>query len=75
MMKTMTGARFSLRLEPETKDWPEIDAKRQLIRDAVLEAQKGVFVSQEAVHTWMDSWDTENELPMPKPDVFLRPYI
>lgn len=93
----MSSARFSLRLEPELKDWLEVEAKRQkrsagflateaiqhlkemteakrqLIRDAVLEAEKGVFVSQEAVHAWMDSWDTEKELPMPEPDVFLKP--
>jgi predicted transcriptional regulator len=97
MMKTMTSARFSLRLEPELKDWLEVEAKRQkrsagflateaiqhlkemtetkrqLIRDAVSEAEKGVFVSQEAVHAWMDSWDTENELPIPQPDIFLKP--
>lgn len=48
------------------------EAKRQLIRDAAREAEKGVFVSQEAVHVWMDSWDAENELPIPEPDVFLK---
>jgi len=46
------------------------DAKRQMIRDAVAEADKGVFVSQQAVHTWMESWDTDNELPKPQPDIF-----
>jgi predicted transcriptional regulator len=48
----------------------ESDAKRQMIRDAVAEADKGVFVSGEAVHAWMDSWDTDNELPKPQADIF-----
>ena len=46
------------------------DARDEAIREAVAEADKGIFVSQEAVHRWMDSWDTENELPMPEPDIF-----
>ncbi len=48
------------------------EARDQMIRDAMAEADKGVFVSQEAVHRWMDSWDTDKELPMPEPDVFLK---
>ncbi len=40
------------------------------IDDAVKEADKGVFVSQEAVSDWLASWGTQNELPVPKPDVF-----
>ncbi len=47
-------------------------ARDQMIRDAMAEADKGVFVSQEAVHKWMDSWDSDNELPLPEPDVFLK---
>ena len=49
------------------------EAKRVMIQEAMDEAEKGVFVSSEAVHKWMDSWDTENELPFPEPDVFLNP--
>jgi predicted transcriptional regulator len=48
------------------------EARDQMIRDAMAEADKGVFVSQEAVHKWMDSWDTGNELPVPEPNVFLK---
>ena len=47
-------------------------ARDQMIRDAMAEADKGVFVSQEAVHNWMDSWDSDNELTLPEPDVFLK---
>lgn len=53
-----------------------IDAKefkRLAIEAALAEADKGVFVSSEAVHRWMESWDAEDELPMPEPDVFLTP--
>ena len=48
------------------------EEKRLAVKKAILEADKGVFVSQEAVHGWMDSWDTENELPKPKADIFLN---
>ena len=48
------------------------DARDQMIRDAMAEADKGVFVSGGAVQKWMDSWDSENELPFPEPDVFLN---
>jgi predicted transcriptional regulator len=48
------------------------EARDQMIREAMAEADRGTFVSQEAVHKWMDSWDTENEIPLPEPDVFLN---
>ena len=48
------------------------EAKRVMIQAAMDEAEKGVFVSSEAVHRWMDSWDSENELPFPEPDVFIE---
>jgi predicted transcriptional regulator len=46
------------------------EAYRQTIDAAVAEADEGVFVSQSAVHRWMESWDTDRELPPPEPDVF-----
>ena len=46
------------------------NAKDQMIREAMAEADKGVFVSQEAMDAWVMSWDTENELPPPEPDIF-----
>ena len=45
-------------------------AKREAIERALEEADKGIFVSQDAMHRWMDSWGSENELPPPKPDIF-----
>ena len=91
-----SSARFTLRLEPELKEWLEAEAARQdrsvawlakkaiaamkvdaedrrrAIREALAEADKGVFVSSEAVNAWMDSWDTDNELPPPEPDTFMK---
>ena len=46
------------------------EAKAQLIREAVAEADKGIFISEDRMNDWMDSWDSEGELPSPKPDVF-----
>lgn len=44
--------------------------KRECLRAAIEEADKGVFISEEAMDRWIDSWDTENELPPPEPDIF-----
>lgn len=46
------------------------EARDQMIRDAMAEADKGVFVSEEKMNAWVMSWDTENELPPPEPDIF-----
>jgi predicted transcriptional regulator len=43
---------------------------RREMEAAVAEADKGVFISGETMHRWIESWDTENELPSPEPDVF-----
>jgi RHH-type rel operon transcriptional repressor/antitoxin RelB len=47
------------------------ESKRQAIEAALVEADKGEFVSSDAVETWFDNLGTENELPKPKPDVFI----
>jgi predicted transcriptional regulator len=44
--------------------------KREAIREAIAEADKGVFISEEAMDAWINSWDTEKELPPPEPDIF-----
>ncbi|CAN7687505.1 hypothetical protein [Rhizobium sp. LjRoot254] len=49
-------------------------AMQGAIEAALAEADKGIFVSQEAVDRWMESWGTENELPMPEPDIFPEGY-
>lgn len=40
------------------------------IDEALIEADKGVFVSGEAVMEWLESWGTDNVKPMPEPDIF-----
>jgi predicted transcriptional regulator len=92
----MSNARFSLRLEPDLKDWLEqeakrkdrsagyvaiealqnyrqdVEAKRLMIEAAMAEADKGEFVSEEAMTTWFLSIGTAHELPEPEADVFLK---
>lgn len=45
--------------------------KRRQLRAAVLEADRGVFVSEEMMNVWLDRWD-ENLAP-PEPDIFPKP--
>jgi predicted transcriptional regulator len=95
-MTTMTTPVFTMRLDPELKDWLEIEAKRQdrsaayvakqaiqslkdateakaqIIREALAEADKGEFISEDSMTAWFESLGTENELPEPEPDVFLN---
>lgn len=40
------------------------------IQEAKKEADKGVFVSQDAIIDWLDSWGSDNELPAPNADIF-----
>lgn len=44
-------------------------AKRAAIDDALAQADQGRFISAEAVNAWMESWDTEDERPVPEPDI------
>ena len=45
-------------------------AKREQIEAALIDAEKGEFISGEAMDRWIASWETDTELPPPKPDVF-----
>jgi hypothetical protein len=49
------------------------EAERRLLKERIAEADKGVFISAAAMHRWIESWGTDNELPPPEPDVFLKP--
>jgi predicted transcriptional regulator len=44
--------------------------EREIMRERIAEADKGVFISEEAMTRWIESWGTENELPPPEPDIF-----
>ena len=43
--------------------------KRAAIHAAIAEADEGAFISQDAMDTWISSWETDRELPPPKPDI------
>jgi predicted transcriptional regulator len=45
----------------------------EMVRLAEIEADKGVFISEEKVDAWVNSWGTEDELPPPQPDIFPKP--
>jgi predicted transcriptional regulator len=52
-----------------------LDAKdyfREEMRKALKEAEKGAFVSEDAMDKWFMSLGTKRELPPPQPDVFLK---
>ena len=44
-------------------------AKRAAIGAALAQADQGRFISEEAMMAWIDTWDTDQEGPMPKPDI------
>ena len=46
--------------------------KRAAIRAAIAEAGKGEFISQDAMVNWIASWDSDEELPPPEPDIRIR---
>lgn len=44
-------------------------AKRAAVEAALKQAERGRFISAEAMNDWIDSWDQENEGPAPKADI------
>ena len=46
--------------------------RRAAISAALAEAGKGAFISQEAMDSWVASWNSDAELPPPEPDVRIR---
>ncbi len=46
--------------------------KHLAIQEALQEADKGEFVSHEKMREWFASLGTDNVLPRPKPDIFLK---
>ncbi|MBN9073297.1 MAG: ribbon-helix-helix protein, CopG family [Rhizobiales bacterium] len=49
-------------------DFQERD--RAIMRQRMIEAEKGIFISEEAMTRWVESWGTDNKLPPPEPDIF-----
>lgn len=46
--------------------------KAEQLQEAAKEADKGVFVSGQAVNQWLESWGTDNETQVPKADTSLN---
>jgi predicted transcriptional regulator len=44
------------------------EAKRAAIEAAILQADEGRFISEEAMMAWVETWDTAQETPAPKAD-------
>jgi predicted transcriptional regulator len=49
------------------------DYERKIADEAFAEAEKGVFVSGEKVHAWMEAVMNGEVLPFPEPDIFSEP--
>jgi RHH-type transcriptional regulator, rel operon repressor / antitoxin RelB len=43
--------------------------KARELHEALAQADKGAFISHDAMAAWVDSIGSENELPSPKPDI------
>ena len=65
----MMAKRPNFRTDADLKE----NIKRAAIREAVLEADKGIFISQDKMDAWVSSWGTDSEYPLPEPDIFPDP--
>jgi len=45
------------------------EEKRHAIAKALSEADKGVFISSEAMNSWVDTWGTDMENNLPEPEI------
>jgi predicted transcriptional regulator len=45
-------------------------AYKAAVQEALAEADKGVFISGEAIHAWLDELRTNPDAPDPDPDIF-----
>ena len=67
------------RRERRSASWLAIEAieallrgreeKRAAIRAALDEADRGVFISRDAMDAWISSWDSDPAVPPPEPDI------
>ena len=61
----------SYMLQQAAREFVERKAEfRQMLSSLEAEADRGIFISGEAMDAWVESWDTGNEFPKPKPDIF-----
>lgn len=52
-----------------------VEYQEEQVELAIKEAEKGVWISGEAMDKWIESWGTENELAPPEPDIFPEGYV
>ena len=45
-------------------------SKRAALDEALTEADKGTFISSESMQSWVESWGSDAEKPMPEPDIW-----
>lgn len=50
-----------------------LDRDRGITGERIVEADKGAFISEEAMMRWMDLLEDDIEAPAPEPDVFFPP--
>ncbi len=46
--------------------------KKEALKAAIAKADEGEFISQESMREWFASLGSDNVLPRPTPDVFLK---
>ena len=46
------------------------NTKKTMVEKAIEEASKGTFISSEAMHAWMEKWDTGIQGTAPQADIF-----
>lgn len=64
-MSTSTLFPMSMAEDSARNEW-----KLKAIQDAKREAEKGIFISQEATLDWLDSWGMDQEREAPMPDIY-----
>lgn len=47
-------------------------AKRRMVEKAMLEADKGFFISENKISDWFNSIGSDRELPEPSPDIKIK---
>jgi len=65
----MDDLQFDKTLESPAERQARFEREAELIAEARASAAAGHVVPFEALEAWVKSWGTENELPMPVPDL------
>lgn len=71
LSSTMHRSQSSIASEILSENITEKAYRIRAIQEAKAEAKKGAFASQEAMEKWVESIGSDNELPVPEPDIFV----